>query len=270
MEPPRIVPNARQRVRAAVTADIVAEARRQVAEVGAGALSLRAVARELGMASSAMYRYFASRDELLTALIVEAYDALGVVAEDAAEATAADKAFVRWQTVCRAIRRWAIEHPHEYVLLYGSPVPGYQAPQVTLAPASRVTLALAGLLRDAQASGELDAFDGPLVPRCSRATYDRWPRSPYRVSRSRRLWRDCWCGHNSSARSASSSSAVLQASSLILKVFSNTPSSPWHTNSASAPLERVGLGSCPGHGCVPPARSSIRADEAFENHPRTR
>ena len=165
MEPPRIVPNARQRVRAAVTADIVAEARRQVAEVGAGALSLRAVARELGMASSAMYRYFASRDELLTALIVEAYDALGVVAEDAAEATAADKAFVRWQTVCRAIRRWAILHPHEYVLLYGSPVPGYQAPQVTLAPASRVTLALAGLLRDAQASGELDAFDGPLVPR---------------------------------------------------------------------------------------------------------
>jgi AcrR family transcriptional regulator len=159
----RVIPNARQRVRVAVTADIVAEARRQLAEVGAGALSLRAVARELGMASSAMYRYFTSRDELLTALIVEGYDALGTVAEEAA--LTSDKAYVRWQTVCRAIRAWAFEHPHEYVLLYGSPVPGYQAPEVTLAPASRVTLVLAGLLFDAHQAGELVDLDGPPLPR---------------------------------------------------------------------------------------------------------
>jgi AcrR family transcriptional regulator len=165
MEPTRVVPNARQRVRVAVTADIVAEARRQLAEVGAGALSLRAVARELGMASSAMYRYFTSRDELLTALIVEAYDALGGVAEAAAAATTDDKAFIRWQTVCRAIRGWAFEHPYEYVLLYGSPVPGYQAPEVTLVPASRATLVLAGLVLDAHRSGELEEPDGPPLPR---------------------------------------------------------------------------------------------------------
>jgi AcrR family transcriptional regulator len=84
METNRTVPSARQRVREAVRADIVAEARRQLAEVGAGALSLRSVARELGMASSAMYRYFPSRDDLLTTLIVEAYDALGEAAELAA------------------------------------------------------------------------------------------------------------------------------------------------------------------------------------------
>ena len=149
--------------KAAVSADIAAEARRQLAEVGAGALSLRAVARELGMASSAMYRYFPSRDDLLTALIVEAYDTLGEVAESAAATRGS--ALVRWQTVCRSIRRWALDHPHEYVLLYGSPVPGYHAPPVTLAPTSRVTLALANLIADAHRAGELEPDDGPALPR---------------------------------------------------------------------------------------------------------
>jgi AcrR family transcriptional regulator len=146
-----------------VTADIVAEARRQLAEVGADALSLRAVARELGMASSAMYRYFKSRDELLTALIIEAYDSLGEVAE--AAAMTSDKAFVRWQAVCRAIRAWGLGHPHEYALIYGSPVPGYVAPEVTLAPGSRIGLLLGSLLTDAQRSGELDPPEVQTLPR---------------------------------------------------------------------------------------------------------
>ena len=77
-----VVSNARARAHAAVRADITGEARRQLAVAGAASLSLRAVARELGMASSAMYRYFTSRDELLTALIVEGYDAMGEVAFD--------------------------------------------------------------------------------------------------------------------------------------------------------------------------------------------
>ena len=155
--------NAHQRARALVIADIVTEARRQLATQGASALSLRAVARELGMASSAMYRYVPSRDELLTILIVEAYDALGEVAE-AAAATGAD-AEQRWRGVCRAIRGWALEHPQEYALIYGSPVPGYHAPQVTTGPASRVTLALAGLLAEAHRTGHLRApRDEPLPP----------------------------------------------------------------------------------------------------------
>jgi AcrR family transcriptional regulator len=163
MEPNRVVPGARQRVREAVTADIVAEARRQLAEVGASALSLRAVARNLGMASSAMYRYFASRDELLTALIVEAYDALGDAAEAASKTS--DKAFVRWQAVCRAVRGWALEHPQEYALIYGSPVPGYTAPEVTLAPGSRIGLLLGSLLADAQSSGQLKPPESTALPR---------------------------------------------------------------------------------------------------------
>ena len=147
--------------RALVIADIVTEARRQLATQGASALSLRAVARELGMASSAMYRYVPSRDELLTILIVEAYDALGEVAE-AAAATGAD-AEQRWRGVCRAIRGWALEHPQEYALIYGSPVPGYHAPEATTGPASRVTLVLAGLLGEAHRTGHLRTpHDEPL------------------------------------------------------------------------------------------------------------
>ena len=156
-----IVLNARQRARALVIADIVAEARRQLTTEGAAALSLRAVARELGMASSAMYRYVSSRDELLTILIVEAYDALGEVAE-AAAATEGD-ALQRWRRVCGATRGWALDHPQEYALIYGSPVPAYHAPEATVGPASRVTLVLAGLLQEAHRTGSLRApRDEPL------------------------------------------------------------------------------------------------------------
>ncbi len=155
--------NAHQRARALVIADIVTEARRQLATEGAAALSLRAVARELGMASSAMYRYVPSRDELLTILITQAYDALGEVTEAAAAAHASADVVGRWRGVCRAIRRWALDHPQEYALLYGSPVPGYHAPDATTGPASRVTLALAALLADAHRTGHLRApRDEPL------------------------------------------------------------------------------------------------------------
>ena len=120
------IPTARMRAKAEVRGEIIAEARRQLALQGAPALSLRAVTRQLGMASSAVYRYFPSRDDLITALIVEAYDALGVVAEAAVatDGPAGD----RWGALCRSIRGWAVEHPHEYALIYGSPIPGYQAP----------------------------------------------------------------------------------------------------------------------------------------------
>ena len=150
-----VVLSAHQRARALVIADIVAEARRQLATEGASALSLRAVARELGMASSAMYRYISSRDELLTILIVEAYDALGEVAETAAATDG--EALQRWRGVCRAIRGWAMAHPQEYSLIYGSPVPGYRAPEATTGPASRVTLVLAAILADAHRTGKLRA-----------------------------------------------------------------------------------------------------------------
>nr|WP_246324138.1 TetR/AcrR family transcriptional regulator [Petropleomorpha daqingensis] len=136
-----------------MTAEITEAARRQLAEVGAAALSLRAVARELGMASSALYRYFPSRDDLLTRLIIDGYDALGEAAEKADDPAAPP--LERWLAICRAVRHWAREHPHEYALLYGSPVPGYQAPKDTVPAASRVGVRLGMVLGDAARAGQL-------------------------------------------------------------------------------------------------------------------
>jgi AcrR family transcriptional regulator len=152
------VPTARERVRAELTAEITEAARRQLAEVGAAALSLRAVARELGMASSALYRYFPSRDDLLTRLIIDGYDALGEAAETADDPTAPPAE--RWLAICRAVRGWALDHPHEYALLYGSPVPGYQAPRDTVPAASRVGVLLGTVLGDAARAGLLPPTSG--------------------------------------------------------------------------------------------------------------
>jgi AcrR family transcriptional regulator len=147
----------RARVRAEMISEIKAVARRHLETDGAN-LSLRAVARDMGMVSSALYRYFASRDELLTALILDAYNDLGTVTE-AADATVSDRTRLRarWLAAATAIRGWALRKPAEYALLFGSPVPGYAAPQDTIAAAARAAIVLTGILADGYASGTLDA-----------------------------------------------------------------------------------------------------------------
>lgn len=155
---------ARERARAELTAEIVEAARRQLAEVGPSELSLRAIARELEMASSAIYRYFASRDALLTRLIVDAYEAVGEAAEQAETLVADDDVVGRWLATTRAVRSWALAHPHEYALIYGSPVPGYAAPTDTIDPAGRVGLLLAAILRDAAAAGRVIDLPSPPGP----------------------------------------------------------------------------------------------------------
>ncbi|HEX3792752.1 MAG TPA: TetR/AcrR family transcriptional regulator [Pseudonocardiaceae bacterium] len=153
---------ARERARAELTQEIKDEARRQLATAGAGGLSLRAVARELGMVSSALYRYFANRDELLTALIIDAYNALGETVEAADRAVPKDQPRARWRSVCHAARTWALANPHEYTLIYGSPVPGYHAPEATVESAGRSYFVLLGVLRDADRAGTLTpAYAGP-------------------------------------------------------------------------------------------------------------
>jgi AcrR family transcriptional regulator len=152
------MPTARERVRAELTAEITDAARRQLAEVGAAGLSLRAVAREVGMVSSAIYRYFPSRDDLLTRLIIDGYDDLGAAAEAADDPTASP--LDRWLAVCRAVRSWARAHPHEYALLYGSPVPGYEAPKDTVPAASRVGVVLGRILGEAAHGGHLPEAAG--------------------------------------------------------------------------------------------------------------
>ncbi|MHB1594257.1 MAG: TetR/AcrR family transcriptional regulator [Streptosporangiaceae bacterium] len=151
---PKAGSTARERARAELTREIKAEARRQLAAQGAQRLSLRAVARELGMVSSAIYRYFPSRDDLLTALIIDAYDSLGAAAEKAGQGQPAADARSRWRAVCSAARGWALANPHEYALIYGSPVPGYQAPEATIAPAARVAVVFGQILADASGPGK--------------------------------------------------------------------------------------------------------------------
>jgi AcrR family transcriptional regulator len=172
MTPPNASTTARERARAELTREIKDEARRQLATAGADGLSLRAVARSLGMVSSALYRYFPSRDDLLTALITDAYNSMGAAVEKAiadVDAGSGGGARGQWTAACRRVRGWAREHPHEYALIYGSPVPGYRAPETTIGPAARVPLAFIGILAGAASPGGVDwtldgrALDGPLA-----------------------------------------------------------------------------------------------------------
>jgi len=144
----------RERARAEHTAEIVRLARQQLERDGAANLSLRAIARDLGMASSAIYRYFASRDELLTRLIIDSYDRLGEVVETADHRVKRRSDFLgRWRAMAHAIRTWGVANQAEYSLLFGTPVPGYAAPQDTIGPASRYTIALIQLTVELEAAG---------------------------------------------------------------------------------------------------------------------
>jgi AcrR family transcriptional regulator len=141
--------------RAATTATnrrrVLDVAQRLLARDGAAALSLREVAREMGQSSSALYRYFANRDELLTALILDAYNDLGAAVETAEALVPRLKYRSRFRSAARAIRQWSVTHPHEYALIFGSPVPGYAAPEVTVVAATRTTVVLARIVADASA-----------------------------------------------------------------------------------------------------------------------
>jgi AcrR family transcriptional regulator len=144
----------RARARAEMVSEIKSIARQHLASDGAN-LSLRAVARDMGMVSSAIYRYFPSRDELLTALILDAYNGLGSAVEAAEGKVARDDLTGRWMAVCHAVRGWALDTPHQYALIYGSPVPGYRAPQDTVPAAIRTVAVLGGILQDGMTSGAL-------------------------------------------------------------------------------------------------------------------
>lgn len=135
--------------------EIKAVARKHLATAGAN-LSLRAVARDMGMVSSALYRYYPSRDDLLTALIIDAYNDLGEAVE-AADAAIEDRSELRarWMAATRAVRSWALANPAEYALLYGSPVPGYAAPTDTIPAAARTPVVLARIVADGFGSGQL-------------------------------------------------------------------------------------------------------------------
>ncbi len=149
----------RARARREAIAQIKELALAQLAHQGAGELSLRAIARELGMVSSGIYRYFPSRDALLTALIIDAYtDLATAIRESGASASNDQRAFA----ACAEFRRWALTSPHRFHLIYGTPVPGYAAPTETIEPAGEVFFALVQAL--GEPAGTSGTPDSPALP----------------------------------------------------------------------------------------------------------
>jgi AcrR family transcriptional regulator len=162
--PPAQPSTPRQRARARTIRDIVRIGRVHLALHGAAALSLRAVARDLGVVSSAVYRYVENREELLTLLLVDAYDELGDAVDAAVGALPEGDFNGRFAALGTAVRNWALREPASYALLFGSPVPGYQAPaERTTGPGTRVIVALMAILDGAWRAGSL-AGEGPHAP----------------------------------------------------------------------------------------------------------
>jgi AcrR family transcriptional regulator len=127
----------RERFRAQIRDEIKQAALRQLALSGPAGLSVNAIGKELGVSGPALYRYFASRDELLTELVIDAYDDLAATLRDAVDATPKRPLRRRFEVLARAYRAWALAQPHRYRLLFGPPLPGYDAHAERLVAASR-------------------------------------------------------------------------------------------------------------------------------------
>ncbi|MGW6547396.1 TetR/AcrR family transcriptional regulator [Streptomyces massasporeus] len=138
----------RERYRAQVRTEIKERAWEQIATAGASALSLNAIAKQMGMSGPALYRYYGGRDELITELVRDAYRSLA----DTFAATAA-KDGAELPALAHALRDWALRDPHRYFLVYGTPVPGYHAPDDTTAISSEIM----AILLDACATVDEDA-----------------------------------------------------------------------------------------------------------------
>ena len=150
-------PTRRERQREATYREIMDVAQQQIAERGAAALSLRAIARQMGMTAPAIYRYFENRDGLVTALIAQAYHSLADTMEAARDSYPPEALADRFLAIGLAYRDWAVAHPQDYVLILGTAIPGYHAPEeITLPPAMRGFSVVIDLLETAREAGKLN------------------------------------------------------------------------------------------------------------------
>ncbi|MCS0635853.1 TetR/AcrR family transcriptional regulator [Streptomyces sp. LP05-1] len=155
----------RERRRAVATREILDAAEKLVTERGLGDLSLRAVARSLGMTVQALYHYFPSRDALVTALVTEAYDELADAVRAATEPGADDPAVPRLVAAAEGYRRWAVDHPERFQLIYGTPLRHYSAPAggPTTRAMRRVAAVIKRALFDGFTPAQLAAADMPVL-----------------------------------------------------------------------------------------------------------
>ncbi|MGW2250700.1 TetR/AcrR family transcriptional regulator [Kitasatospora sp. NPDC001660] len=147
----------RERYRAQVRAEVKQHAWEQIATAGASALSLNAIAKRMGVSGPALYRYFGSRDDLITELVRDAYRGLA----DALRAACAGGADL--PRLAHVLREWALEDPHRYLLIYGTPVPGYRAPEDTTVISQEIMAILLGAWTAFAPDGPATAFDAHLA-----------------------------------------------------------------------------------------------------------
>jgi len=170
----------RERYRAQVRTEIKEHAWQQIATAGASALSLNAIARQMGMSGPALYRYFANRDDLITELIRDAYRSFA----DTARAAADDGADLA--ALAHTLRDWALADPHRYLLIYGTPVPGYHAPD----DITEIAAEIMAVLLDASAAVPSDGTATPLDAHL--AEHRRWagehPAPPAVLRRALAFW----------------------------------------------------------------------------------
>lgn len=140
---------------------------KQLAESGAPALGLRAIARELNITAPSIYNYFPSRDDLVTALIVDAYNSLAEAQEATVDNLAVDDLSNRLSALGIAYREWAISYPQRYQLIFGTPIPHYHAPEaLTMPAAERALVPLTQAVQAFACAGQLHTERlAPLTPR---------------------------------------------------------------------------------------------------------
>ncbi len=146
----------REDIRQQTIEEIKNIARRQMGESGTAGLSLRAIAREMGITAPAIYNYFPSLDDLITALIIDGFAGLAEALEGASTSDGGATPEVRLRAVLLEYRAWAIQHPMEFQLIYGNPIPGYIAPaEITVPLVQRGFIALAQPLAAAWDAGQV-------------------------------------------------------------------------------------------------------------------
>ncbi|MBA2288434.1 MAG: WHG domain-containing protein [Ktedonobacteraceae bacterium] len=128
----------REQVHNTTKEEIKRIAREQMAAQGSASISLHAIARAMGMTAPALYRYFPTCDDLITGLVVDAYLALARAQETARDSLPEGESVARLLAIVDAYRTWALTHPTEFALIYGTPIPGYHAPvEITMPAAQR-------------------------------------------------------------------------------------------------------------------------------------
>jgi AcrR family transcriptional regulator len=148
---------------------------KQIAEFGAPALSLRAIARELKITAPAIYNYFPDRDALVTALIVDAFTSFGDSQLEARDTASAGDFAGQLKAIGLAYRNWAHTHPQRYQLIFGTPIPGYEGPTEKIFPASaRSISALFSVVENVRAAGKLNVDSFPAVNSEYRIYYEMW------------------------------------------------------------------------------------------------